>query len=61
MRLCVLHNLYFYNTMRKRSGMRSKKGHISRTKKKNYMVWDSLRPASAREICKKFENNGKKY
>ena len=42
-------------------GCDRKRGISSRTKKKNYMVWDSLRPASAREICKKFENNGKKY
>ena len=61
MRLCVLHNLYFYNTMMEEIRDAIEKGHISRTKKKNYMVWDSLRPASAREICKKFENNGKKY
>ena len=36
MRLCVLHNLYFYNTMMKRSEMRSMQGNIRLTRSVNW-------------------------
>ena len=40
MRLCVLHNLYFYNNMMKRSELRLKQDAIKNTKEKNLQEWE---------------------
>ena len=44
MRLCVLHNLYFYNTMMEEIRDAIDEGRFHSYKKKNCTVWDKNQP-----------------